>query len=103
LVAIDDCRDAAIRIDAEELGRLLVAGKEVHDVHLVRHAELLERDGGLVPVRGGGGVGGDYPPSFPPGLNRVNLRPGRGRRRGGTRRRSWAPEAPEDARSRSTS
>src|SRR4030095_2279621 len=74
-VAVDDGRNATIRVDAEELGLLLVAGEKVHDVDLVRNAELLERDGRLVPVRGGSGVEVDHRSSFPAAVTRVNPHP----------------------------
>jgi hypothetical protein len=49
-VGVDDGGDLVVRADGQELGLELVAGADVHRMHVVRQAALLEHDVHLVAV-----------------------------------------------------
>ncbi len=48
---IDDRRNAVVRIDGEEFRLELLIRADIHRLHAVRQAALLEHDGYLAPVR----------------------------------------------------
>jgi hypothetical protein len=50
---VDNCGNAVVRRDLEELGRELLALADIHFVNAVREARLFQEDGDLVPVRRG--------------------------------------------------
>lgn len=59
LGGVGDGRDAAVGVDLEEPGLLLLVVLEADGAHLVLEVELLEEDGDLDPVRGVDSVEGD--------------------------------------------
>lgn len=59
-VAIDDDRNAAVRVDGQELRLPLISGAEVDCVDTVAQAELLARDRSFPAVRRGSRVQIDH-------------------------------------------
>ncbi|EWS62417.1 hypothetical protein Y695_04356 [Hydrogenophaga sp. T4] len=71
-LVVDDGRDAAVGVDGQESGRLLLPGRQVQHLQRVGQAQLFERDGHFVTIGRGGGVQikHSHPPAplraFPP-------------------------------------
>ena len=70
VVAVDDGRNPAVRVDGQELGLLLCTGADVDGMDAVVESKLFESGGGLPAVGSFPGVEVDHfvsPSSFIPG------------------------------------